>query len=122
MVCCHTVLHVQMAEVSWVWYCVTLVVGGGIVVIMACWNVCRLSDSLCSPQALWRSCRLVINVPVGLMLDQLYGRVCMSSLMLVSLVVSAAMRWVMDEVWFGGTSGFGVTMTFPSGWAFGVFG
>ena len=75
MPCCHTVLPMQMAEVSWVWYCVTLVVGGGSVVIMACWNVCRLSDSLCSPQALWRSCRLVISVPEGLMHDQLSGMV-----------------------------------------------
>jgi hypothetical protein len=29
MVCCHTELSMQMAEVSWVWYCVTFVVVGG---------------------------------------------------------------------------------------------
>ena len=31
------------------WYCVTVAVGGGVDVIMACWNACRLSDSLSSP-------------------------------------------------------------------------
>jgi len=52
MTCCHTVMFIQMAEVSFVWYCVTSVVGGGSVVSMACWNDCRLSDSLSSPRAL----------------------------------------------------------------------
>ena len=60
-----------MAEVSCVWYCATLVVGGGSDVMMACWNVCKLSDSLSSPQALCSSWRLVIRVLVGLILDQL---------------------------------------------------
>ena len=95
MVCCHTVLSMQMAEVSCVWYCVTLVVGGGSDVMMACWNVCRLFDSLSSPQALCRSWRLVINVPEVLLLDQLSGRDWMSFFMLWSLVVRAAIRWVM---------------------------
>jgi hypothetical protein len=81
MVCCHTVLSMHMAEVRCVWYCVTLVVGGGNDVMMACWNVCRLSDSLSSPQALCRSWRLVISVPVALLLDQLFGRVWMRDLM-----------------------------------------
>ena len=76
------------------WYCVTLVVGGGCDVMMACWNVCRLSDSLSYPQALCRSWRLVINVPEELLLDQLFGRDRMSFLMLWSLVVRAAIRWV----------------------------
>jgi len=38
MACCHTVMSMQMAEVRWVVYCVTVVVGGGSVVRMACWN------------------------------------------------------------------------------------
>ena len=38
--------------------------------------------------------RLVINVPVALLLDQLSGRDWMSFLMLWSSVVRAAMRWV----------------------------
>ena len=38
MVCCHTELSMQMAEVSCVWYCVTFVVGGGNDVMMACWK------------------------------------------------------------------------------------
>ncbi len=78
MVCCHTKLSIQMAEVSCVWYCVTLVVGGGADVIMACWNVCKLSDSLSSPQALCKSERLVISVLDELILDQLSGRDWMS--------------------------------------------
>ncbi len=94
MVCCHIVLSMHMAEVRCVWYCVTLVVGGGNDVMMACWKVWRLSDSLSSPQALCRSWRLVINVPVELWLDQLSGRDWMSCLMLWSSVVRAAMRWV----------------------------
>ena len=36
----------QIAEVRWVMYCVTVVVGGGIDVMMACWNAWRLFDSL----------------------------------------------------------------------------
>ena len=36
MVCCHTVLSIHIAEVRWVVYCVTVVVGGGIDVRMAC--------------------------------------------------------------------------------------
>ena len=47
MVCWHTVLSMLMAEASCAWYCVTLVVGGGNDVIMACWNyleaVCLLN-------------------------------------------------------------------------------
>ena len=50
-------------------------VGGGSDVMMACWNVCRLSYSLSSPHALCRSWRLV---PEGLLLDQLSGRDWMS--------------------------------------------
>ena len=78
MVCCHSVLSMQMAEVICVRYCVTLVVGGGNDAMMACWNVCRLSDSLSSPQALCRSWRLVISVPEELLLAQLSGRDLMS--------------------------------------------
>ena len=37
-VCRHTVLSIQMADVRWVWYWVTVVFAGGIDVIMACWN------------------------------------------------------------------------------------
>jgi len=33
---CHTVLSMQIAEVRWAWYCVTVAVGGGIDVRMAC--------------------------------------------------------------------------------------
>jgi hypothetical protein len=32
-----------------VWYCVTLIVGGGIDVMMACWDAWRLLDSFLSP-------------------------------------------------------------------------
>ncbi len=44
MMCCHTVLSMQMAEVRWVIYCVIVVVGGGSARRMACRNVWRLSD------------------------------------------------------------------------------
>jgi hypothetical protein len=66
MVYRHTVLSMQMAEVRWVVYWVTVVVGGGIVVRMACWNAWRLSDSLTSPHALCSSCRLVTSDPRSL--------------------------------------------------------
>ena len=52
IVCCHTELSLPMAEVSWAWYCVTFVVGGGNDVMMACWKVCRLSVSFSSPHEL----------------------------------------------------------------------
>ncbi len=39
MLCPHTVLSMQMAEVRSVVYWVTVVVGGGSVVRMACWNL-----------------------------------------------------------------------------------
>jgi hypothetical protein len=74
MVCCHTVLSMQMAEASCGWYCVTVVVGGGNVVSIVCWNVWRLSAYLSSPQALCRSCFLVTRVPVALWSVQLFGR------------------------------------------------
>jgi len=45
----------QMEEVRCVVYYVTVVVGGGIDVMMACW---RLSDSLNSPHAL---CKMKLN-------------------------------------------------------------
>ena len=35
VVCCHTVLSMQVAEVRWAWYCVTVAVVIGIDVIMA---------------------------------------------------------------------------------------
>ncbi len=95
MACCHAVLPMQMAEVSCVWYCVTLVAGGGSDVMMACWDVCKLSDSLSAPQALCSSWRLVIRVHVELILDQLSGRDWVIFLILWSLVVRAAKRWVM---------------------------
>jgi hypothetical protein len=66
MVCRHTVLSMQMAEVMWVVYWVTVVVGGGIDVMMACWNDWRLYDFLSSPQALCSSCRLVTDEPLSL--------------------------------------------------------
>jgi len=50
MVCRHTVLSMQMAEVKWVVYRVTIVVGGGSAVRMACWNAWRLSESSSSPR------------------------------------------------------------------------
>ena len=71
MVCCHTVLSMQMAEASCGWYCVTLAVGGGNDAIMVCWKNWRLSASLSSPQALCKSCFLVIGVPMALRPDQL---------------------------------------------------
>jgi hypothetical protein len=67
MVSRHTVLSIQMAEVRWVVYRVTVVVSGGSVVGLACWNAWRLSDSLSSPhQGLSSSCRLVTNEPRSL--------------------------------------------------------
>ena len=66
MVCCHKVLSMQMAEVGWVWYCVTVAVVDGIDVMIACWNAWRLSDSFSSPQTLCKSCCLVISVPTAL--------------------------------------------------------
>jgi len=66
IVCCHTVLSMQMAEVRCVWYCVTVAVIGASDAIMACWNDWRLSDSFSSPQALCKSCRLVTSVPLAL--------------------------------------------------------
>ena len=93
IVCCHTVLSLLMAEVRWVWYCVTMVVGGGMAVMIACWNVWMLSDSLCSPQAHWVSCRFVTSMPRVLWADQSSGSVCMCALMVRSSVVSASMSW-----------------------------
>ena len=66
MVCCHTVLSMHMADVRWVVYFVSLVVGGGSDARMACWNAWRLSDSLSSPQTLWSRCLLVMRVPRSL--------------------------------------------------------
>ena len=56
----------QMAEVRWAVYCVTVVVGGSIDVMMACWNALRLSDSLSSPHAHCSSRRLVTSEPFSL--------------------------------------------------------
>ena len=66
MVCCHTELSMQMAEVSWVWYCVTFVVGGGNDVIMTCWKDWRLSASFSPPHVLCRNFLIVISVPAAL--------------------------------------------------------
>ncbi len=66
MVCCHTVLSMQMAEASWAWYCVTLLLGGGNDARMACWKDWRLSASFSSPHVLCRSCLLVISFPAAL--------------------------------------------------------
>ena len=63
MVCLHIVLSMQMVEVRWVVYCVTVLVGGGMDVMMACWNACRLFDSLSTPHEFCSSCRLVISEP-----------------------------------------------------------
>ena len=93
MVCCHTVLSMLMAEASCAWYCVTLVVGGGNDVIMACWNVWRLSASLCPPHALCRSCFFVIWAPMALLPDHVFGSWWMSVLMWWSFVDRASMRW-----------------------------
>ena len=59
MLCRHAVMSMQIVEVSWVVYWVTVVVGGDSEVMMACWNAWRLSDSLSSPQILCRCRRLV---------------------------------------------------------------
>ena len=75
------------------WYCVTVVVGGGMAVMIAWWNVWILSDSLCSPQAHWVSCLLVTSMPRALWSDQSSGSVCMSALMVWSDVWSASMSW-----------------------------
>jgi hypothetical protein len=66
MVCCHTVLSMQIAEVRWERYCVTVIVDGGIDVMMAYWNAWRLSYSLSYSQALCKSWRFVINEPLAL--------------------------------------------------------
>ena len=50
MLCRHTVMSMQMTEVRWAVYWVTVAVGDGIDVIMAWWNAWRLSDSLCPPK------------------------------------------------------------------------
>jgi len=86
MMCRHTVLSMEMEEVRWVVYCVTVVVGGGIDVMMACRNAWRLSDSLCSPHALCSSCLVVTSDNFSLWFDQSFGRVWMSVLMWSSLV------------------------------------
>ena len=46
MVWCHTVMFMQITEVRWVVYWVTVLIYDGSVVRMACWNVWRPSDSL----------------------------------------------------------------------------
>ena len=120
MVCCHTELSMQMAEVSWVWYCVTFVAVGGNVVIIACWKDWRLSASLSSPHEPCMSCLFVIGVPVALVPDHWSGSCCMSVLMWVSLLGSASMScsivgiwdWVVvSEVMGGGLSCSGLFIT-----------
>ena len=81
IVCCHTELPLQMAEVSWAWYCVTFVDGGGNDVMMACWKDWRLSVSLSSPHEPCMSWFFVIGVPVALVPDHRSGSCCMSFLM-----------------------------------------
>ena len=98
MVCCHTELSMQMAEVNCVWYCVTFVVVGGSVVMMACWNNWRLSASFSSPHVLCRSCRPVISIPAALYPVHCSGSCCMSALMWWSFVGSASMRCSMVRV------------------------
>ncbi len=66
MLCLHTVLSMQIAEMRSVVYWVTVVVGGGSVVRMACWEDWSLSESVCSPHVQCRSCRLVNSVPWSL--------------------------------------------------------
>ena len=80
MVCRHIVLSRHMAEVSWVVYCVMLVVGGGINVIMACWKACRLSDYVNLPHEHCSNCVLVTSDPLLLLASQLSGRDCISVL------------------------------------------
>ena len=92
--CCQTVLSLLMAEVRWVWYCVTVSVGGRIVVKMACWNSWILSDSFSCPQVHCMSCRLVICAPRALQVDHASGRVWMRFVMFWSSVLRASMRWV----------------------------
>ena len=80
MVCRHTVLSRHIADVRWVVYCVTVVVGGGINVIMACWKACRLFDSLNSPHVQCINCSLVTSDPLLSMASQVSGRDCISVL------------------------------------------
>ncbi len=54
-------MSMQMAEVREMVYCAIVLVGGGMDVMMACWNAWRVSDSLSSLHAFCSSCRLVIS-------------------------------------------------------------
>ena len=99
IVCCHTELPLQMAEVSWAWYCVTFVVGGGNDAMMACWNDWRLSVSLSSPHEPCMSWFFVIGVPVALVPDHRSGSCCMSFLMWVSFLGSASMSCSIVGIW-----------------------
>jgi len=94
MVWCHAVLFMQMAEVRCVVYWVTVVVGGGSVVWMACRKVWRFSDSSSSSHALCDSCRLVTGNPRSLWTAQSLGRDWMRVLIYWSCVFSASTRWV----------------------------
>ena len=64
----------QMAEVSVVVYWVTVVVIGGSIVRIACWNDCRLSDSVCSSHELRRRRFLVTIILRSLVTSQSSGR------------------------------------------------
>jgi hypothetical protein len=94
MLCRHTVLSMQMAEVRWVVYWVTVVVGDGSSVKMACWNDRRLSDSLSSPHVHCNRCRLVTCDPRSLYAAQSSRRVYIRVLMCLSWVFKASKRWV----------------------------
>ena len=83
----------QMAEVSWVVYWVTVVVSGGSVVRMAFGDNYKLSDSACSPHELRIRWVLVTSVPHSLMTSQSSVRVSTRVLILWSPSPRASMRW-----------------------------
>ena len=84
----------HMAEVRWVVYWVTVVVGGGIEVMMACWNEWRLSDSVCEPHVQRSNCALVMVVPLSLQACQSAGSCSMVFLICWSVPVSESVRCV----------------------------
>jgi len=81
MVCCHTELSVQMADVRWAVYSVTVVSRGGNDARMICWKMWMLSDSVCSPHVYCIRYLSMISVPRPFMASQPFGRVCMKVLL-----------------------------------------
>ncbi len=78
-------------------YWVTVVLGDGSVVRMACWKGWRLSESVCSPHVRCRSCRLVNSVPWSLYVVHLSGKASIWVLSWWALDVRVSTRWVI--VW-----------------------